>query len=127
MVTHPLMKHQRLTAALGGALFGVLAAGGSLITVPAHAQGASEDGAALFASKCALCHGPGGTGTTMLGWRLGKERGLLTERTDLTASFVRAIVRTGQRSMPPLTRVEVTDSELDRIAAYLSRTEKGSP
>lgn len=100
----------------------------ALLAVPvlgaAQADQVEDGGAALFDHKCALCHGPGGTGTVMLGVRLGKDKSLLTQRTDLTADFVRAMVRTGLRSMPPFTRVEVTDRELTRIAAFLSHTEK---
>lgn len=111
------MKHGLLGSALALLALPVLSA--------AYAQSPDPDGAALFARKCALCHAQGGTGTMMIGLRLGKERSLLTQRTDLTAAFVSAIVRTGLRSMPPFTRVEVTDSELTRIAAYLSHAEQG--
>jgi mono/diheme cytochrome c family protein len=108
------MRYRSLAAALCLAAVGVMPA--------AQAASPEDEGASVFARKCALCHGPGGTGTLMLGLRLGKEQALLAERTDLTAAFVRAIVRTGLNSMPPFTRVEVTDSELTLIAAYLSRS-----
>jgi mono/diheme cytochrome c family protein len=95
----------------------------ALSAVPAaHAASPEDAGASLFARKCAICHGPGGTGTLMLGLRLGKEHALLAERTDLTPALVRAIVRSGQRSMPPFTRVELPDGELTLIAAWLSRS-----
>jgi mono/diheme cytochrome c family protein len=56
----------------------------------------------------------------MLGRRLGPDRALLAQRTDLHADYVRTVVRAGLNSMPALTRVEVTDVELDAIASYLS-------
>jgi cytochrome c5 len=78
------------------------------------------DGMRLYRAKCGFCHLEMGTGTIMLGWRLGKDKALLEKRTDLDAKYVAAIARTGLKSMPPLTRVEVTDGELQAIASYLA-------
>ena len=80
-----------------------------------------EEGNKLFYARCGYCHLAGGTGTIMLGRRLGKDRALLGQRTDLTASYVIKITRVGLNSMPPHTRIEVPDSELDLIAAYITR------
>jgi len=82
------------------------------------------EGAALFGERCGLCHAAGGTGTFMLERRLGKERALLAERTDLTAEYVRQVVRHGLQSMPRFTRVELTDAELSAVAAFLSSARK---
>jgi hypothetical protein len=57
----------------------------------------------------------------MLGRRLGKERAMLEHRTDLLPELIRHVVRHGIVSMPPLTRVEVTDAELDAIIRHLTR------
>ena len=78
-------------------------------------------GQQLFTLKCGPCHAAGGTGSLMLERRLGRERALLAERTDLPPVYVSVIVRSGLRSMPALTRVEVTDAQLDAITAYLVR------
>ena len=80
-----------------------------------------EEGNKLFRARCGYCHLAGGTGTIMLGRRLGKDRALLEQRTDLTADYVRKITRVGINGMPPHTRIEVPDSELDLIATYLTR------
>jgi len=80
-----------------------------------------EEGGNLFRARCGYCHLAGGTGTIMLARRLGKDRALLAERTDLTVDYVRKITRTGINGMPPHTRIEVPDSELDLIAAYIAR------
>lgn len=80
-----------------------------------------EQGDKLFHARCGYCHLAGGTGTIMLGRRLGKDRALLGERTDLTADYVKKIGRVGINSMPPHTRIEVPDTELDLIAAYIAR------
>lgn len=68
-----------------------------------------------------MCHLPGGTGTFMLGRRLGQANALLAERTNLDAAYVKQVVRTGIVSMPRITRAEVTDAELQAIADYLTR------
>jgi mono/diheme cytochrome c family protein len=74
----------------------------------------------LFHNRCGLCHLQGGTGTFMLGRRLGPDNALLEARKNLRADYVEAIVRNGLMSMPRFTRVELTDSELKQIATYLS-------
>ena len=88
-------------------------------------KGASkvEQGKALFNARCGYCHLAGGTGTQMLGRRLGKDKALLASRTDLSVEYIKKITRVGINSMPPHTRIEVPDSELDLIAAYLTRPE----
>ncbi|MEI9852174.1 MAG: cytochrome c [Sphingomonas sp.] len=85
-----------------------------------------RDGAALFSNHCGACHLPGSMGTNLLvKQRLAAgqppESALLTARTDLTPDYVKAVVRNGKMAMPRLSRVEVTDSELDAIAAYLGK------
>ena len=85
-----------------------------------------KDGAALFSNLCGACHLAGGMGTNLLTKQrviLGEppERGLLENRKDLTQNYVKIIVRRGRMAMPSLTRVEVTDTELDAIAAYLGK------
>jgi mono/diheme cytochrome c family protein len=81
----------------------------------------TEDGKALFHARCGYCHLEGGTGTIMLGRRLGKDRALLEERTDLSADYITHVVRAGIGSMPRHNRIELPDSELDLIATYLTR------
>lgn len=58
----------------------------------------------------------------MLTRRLGKDKAPLDERNDLDSDYVCLVVRNGIVSMPPLTRVELTDSELDLIVEFLTRT-----
>jgi len=88
-----------------------------------------SDGEALFSNRCGACHLAGGMGANLL----TKQRiaageppqsGLLANRTDLTADYVKSVVRMGKVAMPRLSRTEVTDSELDAIAAYLGKADK---
>ena len=78
-------------------------------------------GQALFDVRCGICHAAGGTGTFMLGRRLGAGHALLAERSDLTAELVTQVVRHGINGMPVFTRVDLTDAELARVVAYLTR------
>jgi len=78
-------------------------------------------GKKLYDTRCGICHESGGTGAIMLARRLGKDRSILAARTDLTPDYIHNIVRVGIGSMPPFSRIEVTNEELDLIAAYLTR------
>lgn len=85
-----------------------------------------KDGAAEFSNRCGACHLAGGMGTNMLTKQrmtagLPPESGLLANRKDLTRTYVKVVVRRGKLAMPRLTRVEVTDAELDAIASYLGK------
>jgi (+)-pinoresinol hydroxylase len=70
---------------------------------------------------CIYCHAPGVWGANSLARRMDKEHAVLENRTDLTAAGIRAVVRTGIGSMPPLRRTELSDADVDAIAAYLTR------
>lgn len=83
--------------------------------------GSSNEGERLFGQECAFCHVGKATGTMMLGRRLGKDQAELVRRTDLDPDYVKAVVRNGLVNMPPFSRVELSDAELDKIAAYLAR------
>lgn len=85
-----------------------------------------RDGRALFENHCGYCHLAAGMGTNLLvKQRLaagaGPATALLANRDDLTAAYVHAVVRMGKGAMPPQTRVDLTDSELDSVATYLGR------
>jgi len=92
------------------------------ITGAVHARADTGEGAKLYTRECAICHSENGFGTMMLARRLGTDRSLLQKRTDLMPDYVKTVVRRGLASMPPLSRVEVSDKELEDIIAYLART-----
>ena len=100
----------------------VMIAVASLVSLAA--QAADPDGKQLFQQKCAMCHGPVGMGTGLLARRMKPEVAQLEKRDDLSATFVTAFARTGALNMPPITRGDVTDTQLASIALYLS---KGKP
>jgi mono/diheme cytochrome c family protein len=88
-------------------------------------------GKEVFEHYCKPCHGAGhgddgapllpGTHALTLKYR-GQKPGLLEERTDLPPELIKAFVRNGVASMPPFRKTEVTDADLDAVAAYLADT-----
>jgi mono/diheme cytochrome c family protein len=90
---------------------------------------AGRNGAALFSNNCGYCHLVGGMGTNLLTKQriaAGQppETALLVNRTDLTTDYIKSVVRMGKGAMPHQTKVDVTDAELDSIAAYLGKAKK---
>ncbi len=83
-------------------------------------EGRRLDGETLYLKECGICHLPGEMATNILSRRLGKERGVLAMRADLTPEFVMSVARSGQLMMPRFSRVEVSDAELRAIAGYLA-------
>jgi (+)-pinoresinol hydroxylase len=83
-------------------------------------------GKALFARWCAECHAPGHghPGTQQLGWTKGEKLAVLEQRRDLNAGLIRYVVRNGQAAMTPYRPSEISDADLDQIAAYLAPPKK---
>lgn len=84
------------------------------------------DGKTLFEVHCGYCHLLGGMGTNLLTKQrmmMGEtpDKGLLANRTDLTADYVKSVVRIGKGAMPGQTKVDVTDAELDAVSKYLGK------
>ncbi len=81
-------------------------------------------GWAQFQRACSVCHGSGpakpGTRALEAKYR-GKLPALLEKRTDLTQAYVQYIVRHGVSVMPPFRKTELSDRDLEAIAAYLAR------
>lgn len=76
---------------------------------------------ALFVEKCSMCHRQMGMGTVLLARRMAPAIARLEQRDDLTADYVKMAARQGIGNMPRISRGEVSDVQLDRIAAYLAK------
>jgi mono/diheme cytochrome c family protein len=99
----------------------VLLFAASLAAVGASAADA-PDGKALYTSRCGMCHQTIGMAVGILARRpADSSKGFLEDRKDLSAAFVRTVVRTGIVNMPRISRGEVSDPELAKIASYLSQ------
>lgn len=76
---------------------------------------------ALFVEKCGMCHRQMGMGTVLLARRMDPGIARLEQRDDLTTDYVKLAARQGIGNMPRINRGEVSDVQLDRIAAYLAK------
>jgi mono/diheme cytochrome c family protein len=97
----------------------------------AQESGSVERGQAKFEHSCAPCHGEGigddgramlpGTDALRIKYQ-GALPALLEKRTDLNAEAIRTFVRRGTWSMPPFRPTEITEGDIQDIAAYLRRS-----
>jgi mono/diheme cytochrome c family protein len=81
-------------------------------------------GKAVFDKWCAPCHGdgPGKPGTAALqAMYQGRKPALLEQRTDLVPEVTKTVVRTGVSVMPFFRKTEISDTDLDALAAYLAQ------
>lgn len=92
------------------------------LAVPVVAQDETRApaGEQQFVELCGMCHRANGMGTGLLMRRLPPEQAQLEARDNLTADFVKLVVRRGVVNMPPLSKAEVSDEALDAIAGYLA-------
>jgi mono/diheme cytochrome c family protein len=100
----------------------------------ASAQDA-EQGKAKFEHTCAPCHGAGigddgramlpGTDALRIKYQ-GSLPALLEQRTDLNADAIRTFVRRGTWSMPPFRPTEVTERDIQNIAAYVRQSSRAA-
>ena len=119
------MRTAKMVAAL--LIAPLLQAGTSL----AQDAASAERGRASFEHSCAPCHGAGigddgramlpGTDALRIKYQ-GALPALLEQRTDLNAEAIRTFVRRGTWSMPPFRPTEITERDIQDIAAYLRRT-----
>jgi cytochrome c6 len=96
---------KRVTFALASCLAVALA-------TPARA----EDAKALFASKCASCHGPDGKGQTNMGKKLGVKD--LTSLNESEAAITKAI----ENGKPPKMlayKGKLSDEQIKALASYV--------
>jgi (+)-pinoresinol hydroxylase len=94
-----------------------------LAAAGAQAQQKAPAGKQLFERYCAECHAPGfgHPGTQRLGLNKGADYAVLEQRTDLSADYVRAVVRSGLMEMPPFRPTEIADRELAQLASYIAK------
>jgi mono/diheme cytochrome c family protein len=110
-------------------LVSAFAAGAMALAVVAGialAQDANEnsEGKRVYDHWCSHCHDPGqghpGTQGLQIKYRDTEIPAVLLERTDLTPPVIETFVRQGVLAMAPFRKTEITDAELDALAAYLS-------
>ena len=82
---------------------------------------AESEGERVFGKWCVHCHdaGRGNPGTQKLALIRGEDDALLQGRTDLQAEYIKTVVRYGFKEMPSFRPVEISDTQLDGLVAYL--------
>jgi mono/diheme cytochrome c family protein len=133
----PFTNLPALLAASGMLAFGVLAPGSVAFAGTGDTDpGVIDQGKAVFQRVCAPCHGagPGLDGAKMLPGAAAiaaKYKGtvppLLEQRGDLTADYLKYFVRHGSGAMPMFRKTEITDAEIDAVAAYLKDAAARNP
>jgi len=98
----------------------------SRTTAAVETQGSPvERGAAVFNNWCSACHSRGpqnAPGTASLQNKYqGSVPAALQDRRDLTPDLVKFFVRNGVAMMAPLRKTEVSDADVDALAAYLTQ------
>ena len=105
----------------GSVLFGVAPGGSARAQPPADPHAA---GRAVYTKWCAPCHDPGiihpGTNALTVKYQ-GVRPGVLLDWKDLPPDTVRYVVRHGISVMPQFRKTEISDTELDALAKFLSR------
>jgi (+)-pinoresinol hydroxylase len=85
-----------------------------------------QKGEQVYTYWCATCHGPGalpGTNALQAKYK-GAKPALLSERTDLIPAVTKTFVRHGVSIMPFFRKTEISDADLDALAAYIARNNK---
>jgi (+)-pinoresinol hydroxylase len=98
----------------------------SWTTTTVSGEGQSR-GYVEYQKYCSACHGEGvgRPGTIALEAKYKDALpALLDKRTDLTPQLIKMYVRNGITVMPNFRKTEISDLELDRIVAYLTRNNK---
>ena len=95
--------------------------------IPAAAMPDAPQPMRDYENACGTCHDKGGFGVQVIASRRGADNALLHQSNNMPPEVVRAIVRNGFGHMPPMSKIEVSDEELDRIVAMLEEVRvKGS-
>lgn len=123
------MKRHLVVSALAGALalatgtFAQDSSSGTAVENPFRGvmqdRSANSDDEALYVEKCSMCHRRMGMGTVLLARRVPDGQAELEDRQQITEQYITLAARQGIGNMPRISRAEVSDEEMARIAAYI--------
>ena len=128
------MRRVRLT--LGSVAFSLALWWGASHAQPPALSTQIDQGRQVYEYWCVTCHGTGlglpgfgglpGTQQLQIKYRGTDISPVLDERTDLVPEFVKLIVRQGVSFMPQFRKTEISDTDLEALAAYLTRNNAGA-
>ena len=84
-------------------------------TGTAQAQAAAD----LYKSKCAMCHGPDGSGATPMGKKLGVRDFRSPEVQKMTEAQLIEIITKGKEKMPAYGAGKLTAAQIKELAGYV--------
>jgi mono/diheme cytochrome c family protein len=84
---------------------------------------AADDGAALFKSKCAMCHGPDGKGEVPMGKKLGARDLTSAEVQKQSDAELTEVVTKGKNKMPAY-EGKLKPDEIKGLVAYIRELAK---
>ena len=76
----------------------------------------AEDGAAIYKSKCAMCHGATGTPSAGMAKMMGIKPVSDPAMKDLSEAQIESTVKKGKGKMKPI--AGLTDAQVKAVAAY---------
>ena len=95
-----------------------------LIVAPsAMAGGGGPDGAAIYKSKCAMCHGPDGAGQTTMGKNLKLRNLGSAEVQAQTDAQLNKWIADGKGKMPAY-KGKLTPADIDALVAFIRTLKK---
>jgi cytochrome c6 len=84
---------------------------------------AQNPGKNVFASKCAICHGPDGKGNTPIGKSL-KIADLRSEAVEkMPDADLKNVITNGKNKMPAF-KGKLTDAQIDQVISYIRGLQK---
>src|SRR5438270_13306978 len=83
----------------------------------------ADDGAAIFKAKCAMCHGPDGSGQTAVGRSLKLRNMASTEVQKQSDAELAKIITDGKGKMPAM-KGKLTVAEIKALVAHIRTLKK---
>lgn len=93
----------------------IMAAALACTAASAYAQ---NDAAALYKSKCQVCHGPDGKGDTPVGKKVGAKDFHSPEVAKLSDMELFEITKKGKEKMPPYDK-KLTDDQIKELIKFI--------
>ena len=84
---------------------------------------AADEGANLFKSKCAMCHGPDGTGKTIMGEKLKIPDLHSADVQKKSDSGLKTVITKGKDKMPSY-ETKLGKEQVDSLVAYIRNLAK---
>lgn len=79
---------------------------------------AADEGADLYKSKCAMCHGPDGAGKTLMGEKLKIPDLRSAEVQKKTDADLKALIAKGKDKMPAY-EAKLSKEQIDKLVIYI--------